>query len=185
MLLRQLPRISQSLATREARIPFPGYSLVANLAPNLHRDAHTSSISDPDLPPDEPSSRSISLAPGKDVPWGQPGADATWKSGSAGEPSENTNSTPPEPLSQQIITAEPSARHETPSYANPPFHTHQFFKALEKTFPTPTARSLMRATRALLVDRVGRVRREGLTHKDLDNVCTGLNCCVPYPLIPR
>jgi hypothetical protein len=28
----------------------------------------------------------------------------------------------------------------------------------------------MRATRALLVDRVGRVRREGLTVKDLDNV---------------
>ncbi|KAJ7700015.1 hypothetical protein B0H17DRAFT_890567, partial [Mycena rosella] len=55
------------------------------------------------------------------------------------------------------------------SYANPPFHTHAFFIALEKTFPTPTARSLMRATRALLVDRVGRVRREGLAVKDLDN----------------
>ncbi|KAJ6614315.1 hypothetical protein B0H10DRAFT_1803857 [Mycena sp. CBHHK59/15] len=55
------------------------------------------------------------------------------------------------------------------SYAHPPFHTHAFFTALEKTFPTPTARSLMRATRALLVDRVGRVRREGLTVKDLDN----------------
>jgi hypothetical protein len=29
----------------------------------------------------------------------------------------------------------------------------------------------MRACRALLVDRVGRVRREALTMKDLDNVC--------------
>lgn len=29
----------------------------------------------------------------------------------------------------------------------------------------------MRATRALLVDRIGRVRREGLAIKDLDNVC--------------
>ncbi|KAF9462575.1 hypothetical protein BDZ94DRAFT_1260746 [Collybia nuda] len=57
----------------------------------------------------------------------------------------------------------------TPTYSNPPFHTHAFFTALEKTFPTPTARSLMRATRALLVDRVGKVRREGLTVKDLDN----------------
>jgi hypothetical protein len=53
----------------------------------------------------------------------------------------------------------------------PPFHTHAFFAALEKTFPIPTARSLMRATRALLVDRIGKVRREGLTTKDLDNVC--------------
>jgi len=40
---------------------------------------------------------------------------------------------------------------------------------LEKTFPTPTSRSLMRATRALLVDRIGKVKRDGLTYKDLDN----------------
>ena len=30
----------------------------------------------------------------------------------------------------------------------------------------------MRATRALLVDRIGRVKRDGLTVKDLDNVRT-------------
>ncbi|EIN10697.1 hypothetical protein PUNSTDRAFT_132775 [Punctularia strigosozonata HHB-11173 SS5] len=56
-----------------------------------------------------------------------------------------------------------------PAYSNPPFNTHLFVKALEKTFPTQTARSLMRATRALLVDRIGRVRREALTTKDLEN----------------
>ncbi|KAG5641403.1 hypothetical protein DXG03_005339 [Asterophora parasitica] len=61
------------------------------------------------------------------------------------------------------------AQNPTATYSNPPFHTHAFFTALEKTFPTPTARSLMRATRALLVDRLGKVRREGLTTKDLDN----------------
>ncbi|KAI0346758.1 hypothetical protein BDW22DRAFT_1341747 [Trametopsis cervina] len=55
------------------------------------------------------------------------------------------------------------------SYNHPPFDTHRFFAALEKTFPTPTARSLMRATRALLVDRIGRVRREALTVKDLES----------------
>jgi len=59
---------------------------------------------------------------------------------------------------------------KSPTYTSPPFHTHTFFTALERTFPEPTARSLMRATRALLVDRIGRVRREGLTVKDLDNV---------------
>lgn len=64
----------------------------------------------------------------------------------------------------------PNASYSTPMYTSPPFHTHTFFKALEKTFPEVTARSLMRATRALLVDRIGRVRREGLTVKDLDNV---------------
>ncbi|OCH93608.1 hypothetical protein OBBRIDRAFT_811059 [Obba rivulosa] len=56
-----------------------------------------------------------------------------------------------------------------PAYSNPPFHTHQFFTALERTFPTPVARNLMRATRALLVDRIGRVRREALTVKDLES----------------
>ncbi|KAI6047257.1 hypothetical protein EDC04DRAFT_2622450, partial [Pisolithus marmoratus] len=56
-----------------------------------------------------------------------------------------------------------------PPYTTPPFHTHAFFVALERTFPTPVAHSLMRATRALLADRLGRVRREGLTKKDLDN----------------
>jgi hypothetical protein len=30
----------------------------------------------------------------------------------------------------------------------------------------------MRATRALLVDRIGKVKRDGLTHKDIDNVST-------------
>lgn len=58
---------------------------------------------------------------------------------------------------------------KSPTYTAPPFNTHTFFTALEKTFPESTARSLMRATRALLVDRIGKVRREGLTHKDLDN----------------
>jgi len=55
------------------------------------------------------------------------------------------------------------------SPSKPPFHTHSFFLVLERTFPTPVARSLMRATRGLLIDRIGRVRREGLGFKDLDN----------------
>ncbi|KAJ7368231.1 hypothetical protein DFH08DRAFT_669889, partial [Mycena albidolilacea] len=78
----------------------------------------------------------------------------------------------PDGAPPSLSSGVPSTRLDassTASYANPPFHTHAFVTALEKTFPTPTARSLMRATRALLVDRVGRVRREGLTVKDLDN----------------
>ncbi|KAF7301330.1 hypothetical protein MIND_00698100 [Mycena indigotica] len=97
----------------------------------------------------------------------------------------NPNSTTEEPISldppsslpdasstASTSTNIPSTRISPPSSlssTNPPFDTHAFFSALEKTFPTPTARSLMRATRALLVDRLGRVKREGLTVKDLDN----------------
>ena len=57
----------------------------------------------------------------------------------------------------------------------PPFHTHAFFAALERTFPTPVARSLTCATRGLLVDRFDRVKRDGLTRKDLDNVLAALS----------
>ena len=71
----------------------------------------------------------------------------------------------------------PDSRNR-PTYTSPPFHTHLFFKALEKTFPEETARSLMRATRALLVDRIGRIRKEALTAKDLDNVLDVLVLCL-------
>jgi hypothetical protein len=58
----------------------------------------------------------------------------------------------------------------TPYYSSPPFDTHKFFVALAKSFEPSTARSLMRATRALFVDRIGRVRNEALSTKDLENV---------------
>ncbi|KAL4081809.1 hypothetical protein V8B97DRAFT_100135 [Scleroderma yunnanense] len=56
-----------------------------------------------------------------------------------------------------------------PRTSPPPFHTHAFLVALERTFSTPVARSLMCATRALLADRFDRVKRDGLTRKDLGN----------------
>jgi hypothetical protein len=104
------------------------------------------------------------------------------------EPSASTSSkpstspiTPPEDTtpsgdSTEIIVSSPIPARappptmQKPTYENPPFHTHNFVKELEKTFPTPAAQSLMRATRALLVDRVGRVHRDGLAVKDLENV---------------
>ena len=76
----------------------------------------------------------------------------------------------------------PVPARSPPPYTAPPFHTHAFFRALEHSFPTPTARSLMRATRALLVDRVGRVKRDGLTVKDIDNVRTPLRDPTSHPL---
>jgi hypothetical protein len=103
-----------------------------------------------------------------------------------------TSSPPPSPpeTSQVNISGPPSpptppvpARplmNMPPTYQNPPFHTHKFVAELEKTFPTPTARSLMRATRALLVDRIGRVKREGLAVKDLENVRAPV-ICNTYP----
>ena len=89
--------------------------------------------------------------------------------------SSEANDAPP--LSKTLNSGVPApyvvdtSLRKLPTYSSPPFHTHAFFTALEKTFPEQTARSLMRATRALLVDRIGKVRREGLTVKDLDNVC--------------
>lgn len=56
-----------------------------------------------------------------------------------------------------------------------PFHTYQLFTALEKTFPTPVARTLMKSVRGLLVDRMLKIRRDALDVKDLDNVCLMLS----------
>ncbi|KAJ7638748.1 hypothetical protein FB45DRAFT_903718 [Roridomyces roridus] len=119
----------------------------------IRRKSH--SISDPS------TSRSISLAHPR---------ESLLHSDRIPRSQDNISLTPPSepPLTSSV----PSTRVDTSnasSYANPPFHTHAFFSALEKTFPTPTARSLMRATRALLVNRIGRVRREALAVKDLDN----------------
>lgn len=82
------------------------------------------------------------------------------------DPAANSSPNPSPPVVANPLI-NPSG--DTPTYASPPFHTHKFFVALEKSFPSPTARSLMRATRALLVDRTGRVRREALGTKDLEN----------------
>jgi len=83
-----------------------------------------------------------------------------------------SSSSPPAVINPSTLKTPP----HTSTYQNPPFNTHAFFSVLEKTFPKQTARSLMRATRALLVDRIGKVKRDGLTYKDLDNVS--------YPLLP-
>ncbi len=82
--------------------------------------------------------------------------------------SSSSSSSPPALIDPSIVKASP----HTSTYQNPPFNTHAFFSVLEKTFPKQTARSLMRATRALLVDRIGKVKRDGLAYKDLDNVST-------------
>ncbi|RDB22791.1 Uncharacterized protein C27B12.07 [Hypsizygus marmoreus] len=103
-------------------------------------------------------------------PAGVSGPSSSGVSSSHGSPSTQDQSS--DGLSKlPYISHVPSTEVSSPipTYSNPPFDTHAFFTALEKTFPTPTARSLMRATCALLVDRVGKVRREGLTAKDLDN----------------
>ncbi|KDR83814.1 hypothetical protein GALMADRAFT_219647 [Galerina marginata CBS 339.88] len=154
MILRSVPRLFRAIST-DVRLPTPSKSLVVA----AHRDAHSGpAIGDPSTtisdsnaymshPRDPASSSSFDVPP--------PLAD------------DATSTTPVTPSVPATYMANPSFR--SPAYSAPPFHTHTFFTALEKTFPEQTARSLMRATRALLVDRIGRVRREGLTVKDLDN----------------
>ncbi|KAH7930120.1 hypothetical protein BV22DRAFT_1079843, partial [Leucogyrophana mollusca] len=110
---------------------------------------------------------SISLAHPKDPRSGHPPGPSLSPDPQTSTP--DTQDTTPINSGPPARTYSAASSSSSSSYHSPPFHTHAFFTALEKTFPTPTARSLMRATRALLVDRVGRVRREGLGVKDLDN----------------
>lgn len=177
MLARQLPRLQRSVLPSEHRTLAHRAALrvVASRQPRRHAhtgspptisdppspsssDPSSSSSSSPSIATDPPPSsdiRSISLAPHPKDPNSPPHADAPVTPG----------------LPAPSDPAQSGARPAVPStYQNPPFHTHNFFRALEETFPTPTARSLMRATRALLVDRIGKVKRDGLMYKDLDNV---------------
>lgn len=109
---------------------------------------------------------SISLAHPKDPRSGHGYSDLNPSPPSSSPPPEDALSLPTTLSGPPVHTYQADPQQ---SYTAPPFHTHAFVASLEKSFPTPTARSLMRATRALLVDRIGRVRREGLTVKDLDN----------------
>jgi hypothetical protein len=163
MISSKLPRLYRSVASTESQLS-TSYTPFAISSPILiyRRDTHTSpSISDPpyacsssDRSASSPDSTALSLSL---LPHPQDPASFRSDSSSSSDVSPSlVPSTVPQPVSTK--------------YQNPPFDTHHFFAALEKTFPTPTARSLMRATRALLVDRIGRVKREGLMYKDLDNV---------------
>ncbi|KAK0206485.1 hypothetical protein DFS33DRAFT_1381604 [Desarmillaria ectypa] len=162
MILRQFPRLCRSLSTEVYHLPSSSTSII----PLVTREAETQPMPN--------GARSISLAHPKD-----PAAQLP-HSLSDSLPSSKSQPPPPPPLTTtptmdsallQVESSSVPSKVESngPVYSQPPFHTHAFFTVLEKTFPTPTARGLMRATRALLVDRVGRVRREGLTAKDLDN----------------
>jgi len=162
MILRQFPRLSRSLSTEVNSATLP-----TSVHPISHRNAHTSpSIIEPSPSLSvDPAASPISLVHPKD-----PIRTNLDNAGSSKGATDTGGTSRFSGASDGPPTPHIEGSSNLPSYSRPPFHTHQFFVALEKTFPTPTARSLMRATRALLVDRVGRVRREGLTAKDLDNV---------------
>ncbi|THH14986.1 hypothetical protein EW146_g5429 [Bondarzewia mesenterica] len=142
MILRQLPRLCRGIVTESHHRPSSNaISVVPPSSSIPHRDTHTSppNISDP------PASSSMASDP---------------------SPDSMSISVAPHPLDPQPPR---SAGTQHRHIITHPLIPIIFFSALEHTFPTPTARSLMRATRALLVDRIGRVKREGLTYKDLDN----------------
>lgn len=166
-MLRVIPRIYRYRSLPPSTPEFNGTSCTAVLP--RHYSSSGQPITDPVDSLSQPISvsgpGSISLAHPKDPRSGHGYSDLN---------PPPASSPPPEDASSLPTTLSgPPARAYQPdpqqSYAAPPFHTHAFVSALEKSFPTPTARSLMRATRALLVDRIDRVRREGLTVKDVDN----------------
>ncbi|PCH41444.1 hypothetical protein WOLCODRAFT_69651 [Wolfiporia cocos MD-104 SS10] len=193
MIPRKLLRLHRALPPRDIHSPPP--RLAARPAPQPRR-AHTSpTIADPS-PRGAANAPSVSLAHPRDPanhPGTAPGAgQSTPPSPPPPEPPEPSSPAaaappPPPPADDAQVDAGstlgvpvpsppppfPPSQHHDPyipaPYSNPPFHTHHFFTVLERVFPTTTARSLMRATRALLVDRLGRVRREALTVKDLES----------------
>ncbi|KAI0829433.1 hypothetical protein BC628DRAFT_1408870 [Trametes gibbosa] len=103
----------------------------------------------------------------------RPGSADTADANNAGFSSPTDTSVPARYVHPPIDPSAPLPLPHThaPSlyHVNPPFNTHQLFSKLEICFPTPIARNLMRVTRALLVDRIGRVKRDALTVQDLES----------------
>jgi hypothetical protein len=163
MIVRKLPRLYRTMATSgpEMQLP-PAGSKVQKTSPKRRvrsssADATAPPVSSPSSPAGTSNSRSLSLSLSSS-------SSSATSQGAAS--SSDGHSHPPAPQTTNSAPVHPYIS------SNPPFHTHAFFLVLERTFPTPVARALMRATRGLLVDRIGRVRREGLGLKDLDNVGT-------------
>lgn len=154
--------------TPNAAHPSPSISLAHPKDPaNLPGSSQSTGTSNSSPSPPPPGNTTVNLNPPPPHD-----ADAAPPSSSSSENVPVLATLHPQPPQSNLPAPHiPSSTNINAPYGNPPFHTHHFFTALERTFPTPTARSLMRATRALLVDRLGRVKRDALTGKDLESVC--------------
>ncbi|KAI0771850.1 hypothetical protein BD413DRAFT_546567 [Trametes elegans] len=119
-------------------------------------------------PPPAPPPPPLSPSPG---PNPEPELEPTAESSSSAETADTT--VPAKyvhpPIDPNANVLFPHTPVSPPYHLNPPFNTHRFFSELEQSFPTPIARNLMRVTRALLVDRIGRVKRDALTVQDLES----------------
>ncbi|KAJ3015972.1 hypothetical protein NUW54_g911 [Trametes sanguinea] len=124
----------------------------------------TSSYSSPP-PPAPPPSPPPSTTSGKDIDNNSDTSATAALSGDASVPAKYDHP----PIDPRTDLPFPQAPPSPPYHVNPPFNTHRFFSELERSFPTPIARNLMRVNRALLVDRIGRVKRDALTVQDLES----------------
>jgi hypothetical protein len=164
-MLRQLPRLCRSLSTTDAHLPSTPASIVTAPAPPTPALLDSPRSGQPvHAAPSTPSTQStLSTQP---MHSSQPTKSHNFVK--LAQSAQSAQSTPP--------TAA-DAIPQTTSYDQPPFRTHKFFTALERNFPPSTARSLMRATRSLLVDRMNNVKRTSLTTQDLENVHPLLILC--------
>ncbi|KAK7695705.1 hypothetical protein QCA50_000341 [Cerrena zonata] len=179
MLIRTLPRFYRPFSYPEIHAhsryqTFPSRKLHNN-ARIVDPPVNGANISlahprDPGAPRPSSNGDNQNSSATSDATSGQPSSPSSSPSSQANPEPERT----PIPDNFAPVLASPPPAQSLPSpnhtlYANPPFNTHNFFRVLELSFPTPTARALMRATRALLVDRLGAVKREALTVKDLES----------------
>lgn len=160
---------SVTAAAGPSSVPFAHPADPRNEPPPGRRPTSGNPNPDSGLPPPPSSSpdQHSSSMPLQSAQNGKPSSSDA-NTSQADRDSDNNEPKQDIPLSTELVRVLP----KPPYYGPPPFNTYTFFAALERTFATPTARSLMRACRALLIDRIGKVRRDGLTFKTLENVCS-------------
>ncbi|KAG8929870.1 hypothetical protein FRC02_004964 [Tulasnella sp. 418] len=174
--------------TRSARLP--RQALRANLHPTYRRNATFPPPTGPSDP--SPSTPQESTAPSSsssnwyiendkatrlaanssgDTPGATSPDGSTESSSPPPESLISSSSTPPEsPNLPTVAGSVPATTNQPiPPPSINPFHTHKFYKVLEATFSPPLAKSIMKATRAALIDRMTKTRRDALDVKDFHN----------------
>src|SRR5271170_4939182 len=117
MLLRPLARLCRSLST-EVNLPPSSISTI----PASHRETHTSPTSNEPHPP-------LSADPHRRVDL----KDLSHSAGALTSPDTNDEDDIVSAGSSSVpMVSQRTPSSQVPPYSRPPFHTHQFFTALEK-----------------------------------------------------
>lgn len=163
-IARGIPRFTRTRALHTVS-PLAGPSNPNNVANDAQRrDAHSRSTP----PADDNSGSDSDPPPSNSSDPSNPGSGDYTMSPLHDMPEQHTPVEERGLVPSNLPTPHPD-NHIFHAYTPPPFDTHRLVTSYARSFSLPIAEQLMHSTRALLSDRLNKVRRDGLMHTDLEN----------------